>query len=69
MKETVSRVTELLFVAKQVPVAGTLCMHTVNDGSSSVTLSSRMQNRALSCAIKVFEAKNTVIFLKAIPAF
>lgn len=27
MKKTVSRVTELLFVSTQVPVAGTLCMH------------------------------------------
>ena len=26
MKKTVSRIIELLFVSKQVPVAGTLCM-------------------------------------------
>lgn len=28
MKKTVSRVTQLLFVSKQVTVAGTLCLHT-----------------------------------------
>ena len=69
--KTVSRhfgITELLFVSKQVLVAGMLCMHTlVNDGSFSVTLSSQIQNGLQSGTIKtagVFEAWNGVIYLK-----